>query len=824
VSSYRIINTRAERVDGVDKATGRAQYINDLKRPGMLYAALLQSPVAHGRLCKVDVSRAEALPGVAGVVTAADAGDVKFGVSPARYDETVFAIDKVRYVGEEIAAVAADSVETALEAVSLIDYEIEELPPVLDMDQALSEDAALLFDEYPGNVTAEVFQLFGDLEAGRAEADRVYTDHLLNKMQDGAFLEPQGCIAEVDSKGYLTLWSATQTPHYVQRTISMVLGVPLNKVRVIKPAVGGGFGPKASASNLELAVCLLALKTGRPVKGVFTREQVFLRSRGRHQFLHKMTIGVKDDGRLVFLDHEACLDGGAYSSFGIATIYYAGSLLGGPYHLPHMQYHAVRVCTNKPACGAQRGHGGVIARALFESMLDHIAEDLALDPIEFRLKNVMSTGETTCNELNMSSLGMRECLEEVRDRSGWTRKRGTLGGGQGIGAACGFFVSGAGYPIYRSETWHCTATVQLSEVGGTATIRTASAEIGQGSDTVFAMITAEELGISLEDVRVQSGDTDLSVDLGAYSSRQTLMTGHAVRRAAIDARRQVSEVLAEVFGGPPDRFVFRDGLVMARDGDMDFARARKGFLAEHVGFTDHPGGDAFTFREASRLAFLKRGTIIGRGEYRPPALGGTYKGAAVGTSPAYGCSAQVVEASVDAETGQITLTDVTGAHDCGFAINRTQVEGQMQGSLSMGLGEACFEEVKFDELGRVVNANLAEYKIPTALDMPNLNPIIIESNEPNGPYGAKEVGEGAIMPTLPAILNAVYDATGIRFRELPLTPERTLLAIKARRDGAEVSFSSDDLSTIVSDRLSTRRPDQVREWARSRSRQDSRRH
>jgi 4-hydroxybenzoyl-CoA reductase alpha subunit len=813
VSGYRVINTRAERVDGPDKATGRAQYINDLKRPGMLYAALLQSPVAHGRLLEVDVSRAESLPGVGAVVTAADAGDVKFGVSPARYDETVFAIDKVRYVGEEIAAVAADSLETALEAVSLIDYEIEELPPVLDMDRALSEDAPQLFDEYPGNVTAEVYQHFGDVDASRRDADRVYTDHLLNKMQDAAFLEPQGCIAEVDSSGNLTLWTSTQTPHYVQRTIAMVLGLPLGKVRVVKPAVGGGFGGKLCASNLELAVCLLALKTGRPVKGVFTREQVFLRSRARHQFLHKMTIGAKEDGSLVFLDHEACLDGGAYSSFGIATIYYAGSLLGGPYRLPHMQYHAVRVCTNKPACGAQRGHGGVIARALFESMLDRIAEDLDVDPIELRLKNVMSTGETTCNELNMSSLGMRECLEEVRDRSQWTRKRGALSAGQGIGAACGFFVSGAGYPIYRSDTWHCTAVVQLSEVGGTALVRTASAEVGQGSDTIFAMITAEELGIPLEDVRVQSGDTDFSVDLGAYSSRQTLMTGHAVRRAAMDARRQVSEVLAEVFGGPPDRFVFDGGLVTARFGEMDFAKARKNFAAEHVGFIDHPSGDRFTFREAARLAFLRRGTIIGRGEYKPPPLGGTYKGAAVGTSPAYGCSAQVVEASVDLDTGQVTLTDVTGAHDCGFAINKVQVEGQMQGSLSMGLGEACFEEVKFDELGRVVNANLAEYKIPTALDMPNLDPIIVESDEPNGPYGAKEVGEGAIMPTVPAILNAVYDATGIRFRELPLSPERVLMAIKAKRDEAEVFFSSDDVCVIVSDRLSARRPDLARKWA-----------
>ncbi|MCK5714253.1 MAG: molybdopterin-dependent oxidoreductase, partial [Hyphomicrobiaceae bacterium] len=373
----------------------------------------------------------------------------------------------------------------------------------------------------------------------------------------------------------LVLHTSTQCPHYVQRTVAMVLELPLGKVRVVAPAVGGGFGGKASASNMELAVCLLAQRTGRPVKGLYTREQVFLRSRGRHQFMHHMSVGVKNDGTLDFLDHQCALDGGAYCSFGIATVYYAGSMLGAPYRLPNMRYHGVRVSTNKPACGAQRGHGGVIARALFESILDQIAEDLSMDPIELRLKNVMSSGEVTCNELNMSSLGMRECLEGVRERSVWKEKKGKLPEGQGIGAACGFFVSGAGYSIYRSQTWHATAYVQISEVGGTAVVRSAATEIGQGSDTMMAMITAEELGLPLGDVRVESGDTDLSVDLGAYSSRQILMTGHAVRSAAIDARNQVAEVLAEKLGGSPDRFVFKDGFVEANDGEMDIAGIRE---------------------------------------------------------------------------------------------------------------------------------------------------------------------------------------------------------------------------------------------------------
>jgi 4-hydroxybenzoyl-CoA reductase alpha subunit len=792
MSGYRVLNTRAVRVDAFDKATGRAVYVDDMTRPDMLHGALLQSPVAHGRIVRLDTSKARALPGVRAIVTAAEAGDARFGVSPARYDETIFAMDKVRYLGEEIAAVAAEDPITAMKAVELIELEIEELPAVLDMEAALVPGTCELFNDYDGNVTAEVFQEFGSVDAARPQADRIYKDHLLNKMQDGAFMEPQGAIAEVDHRGGLTLWSSTQTPHYVQRTVAMMLKLPLEKVRVVKPYVGGGFGPKASASNLELACCLLAMKTGRPVKSTFSREQVFLRSRARHQFLHDMEVGLKNDGSLVFLDHRCVLDGGAYSSFGIATIYYAGSLLGGPYRLPNMRYHGLRVCTNKPARGAQRGHGGVIARALFESILDQAAEDLGIDPIELRTKNMMAAGEVTCNDLNMSSLGMRECIEEVRDRSGWQAKKGKLGSRKGIGAACGFFVSGAGYPIYRSGTWHCTASVQLSETGGTALVRSASAEIGQGSDTMLAMITAEELGIPLDCVRVTSGDTDLSVDLGAYSSRQTLMTGHAIRKAAIDARRQVAACLAEAFGVPAERFVFRDGLVTLAEGTLDITKVREQFVKEHRGFADHPKGDKLTFREASRLAFVMKGTIIGTGEYKPPSLGGSFKGAAVGTSPAYGCSAQIMEVEVDEGTGQLRLDHVTAAHDCGFAINRTQVEGQMQGNFLMGLGEACFEEVKFDDTGRTVNPNLAEYKIPTIMDVPNMDPIIVESGEPNGPYGAKEVGEGGIMPTIPAIMNAVYDATGVRFRELPLTPERVLMAMKEKKEKGRATFASDD--------------------------------
>jgi 4-hydroxybenzoyl-CoA reductase subunit alpha len=667
-----------------------------------------------------------------------------------------------------------------------VDY--EEMPVLLTIEQAMADGAPLIHDEYPRNICAEVHQEFGDVKAAFKQCDLIRTSSFVNKRQDAAFIEPQGCIAYYDHFGNLTLYSSTQAPHYVQRTVAMVLRLPIGKVRVVKPYVGGGFGPKVAANHLELAACLLSMKTGKPVKMIFEREQVFLHSRGRHQFFHTFTTGVKKDGTIMALDHECYLNGGAYASFGIATVYYAGSLLGGPYKLPNMKYDGYRIFTNLPACGAQRGHGGVAARAGWEQQLDMIAEELGMDPFELRLKNMLVAGDVTCNDFNTSSFGMKECIEAVRDGSDWNNKKGKLPRGKGIGMACGFFVSGAGYPIYRSDTFHGTVIVKLAEDGGSALVLTASAEIGQGSDTTIAMIAAEGLGIPLEWIRIESGDTDYGVDLGAYSSRQTLMTGHAAKEAAEHAKRQVLEVLSEQLNVPIQDMDIKKGLVVFKKEKPDFSSLRTRYIAEHRGWTDNPGaGDELSFREASRIAFLSRGTIVGTGKYKPQALGGKYKGATVGTSPAYGCSAQVVELSVDEETGRITIEKMIDAHDCGLAINRTSVEAQMQGSISMGLGEALFEEVKFDARGRIINADLAEYKIPSALDMPPVEAIVVESDEPNGPYGAKEVGEGAIMPTIPAILNAVYDAIGVRIYELPMTPERIYSAIKEYREKATVS-------------------------------------
>ncbi|QTA92900.1 xanthine dehydrogenase family protein molybdopterin-binding subunit [Desulfonema magnum] len=783
MSEYDVINSRAPKVDAPAKATGRAVFVDDMSMPGMLYGAILQSPVAHAKIVNIDTSAAEKLPGVKAVITSKEAGLVQYGVSPARYDETIFCHDKVRYVGDEIAAVAATDLETALEAVSLIKVEYEDLPIVLTIDEAMAEGAPVLHDKYPGNLCAEVHQEFGDVEAAFKECDIIKETTFKNKRQDAAFIETQGCLANYDLLGNLTLYTSTQVPHYVQRILAMVLKLPVGKVRVVKPYVGAGFGIKAGTNPMEIISCLLSMKTGKPVKMNYSREQVFMFGRARHQFTHTMKTGVKKDGTIMALEHQCYLDGGAYSSFGIATVYYAGSLLGGPYKMPNMKYDGYRIYTNKPACGAQRGHGGVAARACWEQQLDMIAEELEMDPLEMRLKNMMVAGDTTCNDLNMSSLGMKECIEAVREGSDWNNKKNSLPKGKGIGMACGFFVSGAGYPIYRSETYHSTAYIKLTEDGGTALLYTACAEIGQGCETTFSMIAAEALGIPLDSVRVESGDTDFGVDLGAYSSRQTLMTGHAVKEAAEDVKQQVLAVLSEELKIPAEDMDIKKGVVIFKKDKPDFSEMRVRYIKEHRGWTDNPEeGDELSFKEASRIAYLAKGSIVGTGKYRPQQLGGKFKGAAVGTSPAYGCSAQIVEVTVDEGTGKVTIDKMTDAHDCGRAINRTSVEGQMHGSLSMGVGEAMYEEVKIDDKGKVINSDLAEYKIPTALDMPNMETIIVESDEPNGPFGAKEVGEGAIMPTIPAILNAVYDAIGVRIWELPLTPERVYTAIQEYKD------------------------------------------
>jgi 4-hydroxybenzoyl-CoA reductase alpha subunit len=784
-SDLAVINTSQIRKGIPEKATGQAKYTGDIWLPNMLYGAILHSPHAHAKIVNIDVSKAKNLPGVKVVLTGKDISPIKFGHSPARYDETALAIDKVKYVGDGVAAVAAVDEQTAREALELIKVDYELLPPVLDALEAMREGAPIIHPEYPKNICQEVHNGTGDTQKGFEQSYIVRTDRFMNRKTDGAFTEPQCCLAALDLAGNLTLWSSTQVTHYVQRAVSMVLELPIEKVRVIAPNVGGGFGVKSSAGPHEILTATLALRAKQPVRLNLERAEVFMISRGRHQYYHEMKIGVSREGKILSHEHLSVLDGGAFGGFGIITVYYNGSMLHAPYQIPNMKYDGYRVYTNKPPSGALRGHGAVSNRACFEAQLDLVAEQLGMDPIEIRLKNTFATGSRTMSGYYLSSFNSKECLEAAREDSQWDEKKGKLPEGKGIGVASSYFVSGAGAAIYRTDIPHSTVMIRVLEDGKNVTAYTGSVEIGQGSDTVVAMIIAEVLGLAVKDITVISGDTALCpIDLGAYSSRQTVMTGNATKQAAEKVRQQLLDKLTKEFGIPESGFSFRDGLIHGTEKNPSkLKEVRDRYIGEHRGFSKMVKEGPLTFQEVARWVYAGQGTILGVGTYAPPELqySRDWKGAAVGASPAYSTQTCVAQVTVDMETGRLTIDKLTLAHDCGTAINRQSVEGQLEGSMCHGLGEALFEEVLFNDKGGVINNNLGDYKIPTSLDVPDLSSIPVESYEPNGPYGAKEAGEGCILPIIPAIINAIHDACGVVIMDIPVTAEKIYTALQAKK-------------------------------------------
>ncbi|MGE5175213.1 MAG: molybdopterin cofactor-binding domain-containing protein [Hyphomicrobiales bacterium] len=752
--TFSVVGKSHPKKDAPDKATGRATYTGDIRLPGMLRGKILGSPHPHARVLSVDASAAEALPGVLAVLTARDVPATKYGVSPARYDESILAVERVRHVGDAIAAVAAVDDETAERALELIRVEYEVLPGVYGIEEAMAPGAPQLHEEYPGNVNTEIHHDFGDVERAFAEADLVREDVFRGQRAMQVPLEPQVSLARVEADGRITIWTANQAPHYVQHQLSRVLEIPMGRIRVVKPAMGGGFGGKAEATRLDFCSVLLAKKTGRPVLMEFSRKESFLHGRGRHAQTIRLKTGVRKDGTLLGVHADILLDGGAYTSFGIITAYYSGVMLTTPYRLPNFRFDGKRIYTNLPACGAMRGNGTPQPRFAFESQLDLLAADLGIDPIELRRRNALQPNDVTANDFQITSCEFSSCLDLVETRSGWKEKRGKLPFGKGIGVSCGCFISGAGYPIYRSSFPHSSAIVRMSEDGSSATVFAGAPDIGQGSDTVLCQMAAEELGMRYEDVSIVSSDSAVTpTDLGAYASRITYFAGNAVRDAAANARRAVAEVVAEEWGVAAEDLVFRDGVFRSPDG-----------------------GRTRPIRDAAALAFGRRGPIVGKGEYAPPPLGGKFKGAAIGTSPAYSFCAQVAEVEVDPDTGTVRVTDFYDAHDCGTVINPMALHGQVEGSLVMGMGESLWEEVVQKD-GRVVNPNLHDYLIPTAPDTPRIHSFVVKSYDPGGPFGAKEVGEGASLPVMGAVANAVANAIGVRITDLPITPEKVLRAL-----------------------------------------------
>jgi 4-hydroxybenzoyl-CoA reductase alpha subunit len=756
---FSVVGKPLRKVDGLAKATGAAVYTDDIQLPGMLHAKTLRSPHPHARIKRIDVRRALALRGVHAVITGTDM-PIKYGVIPWTQDENALAVDKVRFIGDPVAAVAALDEDTANAALKLIDVEYELLHAFLDPFEALvRHDPAIHEGRKEGNISKNVRLEFGEVDRLAAEAEVVLEDDYTFHGSTHAAIEPHCAVATYSADGLLTLWSATQITHYVHRALAQVLELPPQKIRVIQPCIGGAFGGKSDPFSLEFCVSKLAQLTGRPVKMLYTREEVFYAHRGRHPMHLKYRTAAKADGRITSVDAKIVIDGGSYSSFGLVTTYYAGQLLTGPYDFPSYRFDSTRVFTNKPPCGPKRGHGSVQPRFAFEVQLDQLAERLKLDPIELRRRNFQGDHTKTVNGQRITSNGFLACLEQVERASRWKEKRASLPFGRGVGVAGSMYISGTNYPVYPNKLPQ--AGVQLKvDRSGLVTVFTGGNDIGQGSNSLCAYLVAEELGVQVDHVRVVAADTDLCpVDLGAYSSRVTFMVGNATIDACRKLRRQIVAAVA-------------------RSWQVDEARVR--MLPGAVIDLEDPD-KALTTTAAFQLAEEQFDTLGSTGAYNTPTLGGDYRGGSIGASPAYSFTAHVVEASVDTETGRIDVHDVWCAHDCGRALNPMLVAGQIEGSVYMGIAEALLEEHKVNRFGLHAGPSLLDYRMATTVDTPELHALIVESLDPEGPYGAKEAGEGPLHSSIPALSNAVFDAVGIRLKHLPFTPARVLELLREKQ-------------------------------------------
>jgi 4-hydroxybenzoyl-CoA reductase subunit alpha len=780
---FKVIGKPFRKVDARAKCVGQTKFADDIVLPRMLFCKILRSHVAHALIKSIDISKALTLPGVFAVVTGKDF-PIPYGILPVSQDEHALCVDKVRFIGDPVAAVAAIDEDVAFDAMNLIEVEYEPLNTISTIEEAVLIDEPRIH-EYgdSGNVHKKVSLEFGNLEEGFAEADLVREDVFFYEGNTHLPMEQHAAVAHFDSDGKITLWSSTQTPHYVHRALAKVLGLPASHIRVIATPNGGGFGGKSDPFNHEVVVCKLSMITGRPVKCTLTREEVFYCHRGRHPVLMKVKTGVKNDGAITAMHFQSYLDGGAYGSYGVASTFYTGALQTVTYNVPRYKFQGIRTFTNKPPCGPKRGHGTPQPRYALEVQLDKIAEQLKLDPVEIRRKHLVAPNSVTANYLRIGSMGLGACIDKVvegsrwHERFSWDQSNRKLPFGKGIGFACSSYICGAGLPIYWNNMPQSGVQLRLDRQGGVC-VMCGSTDIGQGSDSILAYIVAEVLGIDPFDIRVITADTDLTpVDLGSYSSRVTLMTGNAAIQAAERARELLVMAVAEKFGVPIENLS----------------------LAERRVFDVENPEVGVSFAEAIVLAESKFGTIGTVGSYTPPRSPGKFKGSGVGPSPAYSYSAAVAEVDVNPDTGIVVVERVWIAHDIGRSINPMLVIGQVEGSVYMGLGEILMEEMVYRENRNVVHKfpSMLEYKSPTTMEMCEVETYLIEDPDPNGPYGAKEVGQGPLLPVPPAVANAVYNAVGVRIDEVPITPEKILRALRDKSRGRDARYGPSTVPPVA---------------------------
>ena len=761
----RVIGKSHRKVDAVAKVTGVTRFADDIVLPRMLFAKVLRSPHPHANIISIDTSRAAAAPGVKAVLTGRDL-PIPFGILPVSQDEHALTPVRVRFVGDPVAAVAATSEDAADAAMQLIDVKYELLPAIASAEEALERPEPRLHDYgHQGNIHKAISLEFGDVDEGFAEADLVREDLFFYEGNTHLPMEQHAAVAQWSADRKVTLWSSTQTPHYVHRALARVLELPASRVRVIACPNGGGFGGKSDPFSHEIVVAKLAMVTGRPVKITLTREEVFYCHRGRHPTLMWVRTGVTKDGSITGMHFRSLLDGGGYGSYGVASTYYTGALQTVTYPIKRYKFEGARAFTNKPPCGPKRGHGTPQPRFALEVQLDKLAADLGADPADLRRRNLVKPDSVTANYLRVGSMGLGKCIDKVVEAARWKERYGKLPYGKGVGIACSSYISGAGLPIYWNNMPHSGVQLKLDRGGG-VTVFCGSTDIGQGSDSILAYIVAEVLGVGPFDISVVTADTDLTpVDLGSYSSRVTLMSGNAALQAAERARDIVATHVAKKLDVPTTRLAFADNRVFD---------------------VENPDG-GLAFGEAVAVAEAAQGTVGTVGSYTPPRSPGRYRGAGVGPSPAYSYSAAVADVEVDAETGIVRVPRIWIAHDIGQSINPMTVIGQVEGSVYMGLGEALMEEMAYRGNRNVVHKipSMLEYKSPTTLEMCDVETHLIEDPDPNGPFGAKEVGQGPLLPVPPAVANAVYDAVGVRIDEVPITPEKVLRALKEKQKGRE---------------------------------------
>jgi 4-hydroxybenzoyl-CoA reductase subunit alpha len=760
IAPAHTIGSYVPMVDGPDKVSGRAKYTADLIVPGMLAGRIYRSPHSHADILEVDVSEALRLPGVKAVVTGADC-DKTFGVLPVARSEHPLARDKVRYRGEPVAAVAAVDDATAKKAIALIKLKVRELPAYYTTKEAMAERAVEIHAHRPNNIERDVLFELGSVEQGFRDADLV---------REGSYncaevcqnqMEMHAAVAQYDAeRDRMTVHASTQVPYYVHLMLARVLDMDMSRIRVIKPHVGGGFGCRTEALNVELIAALLARRAGGCVRMVINREETFITHRGRPQTDIRLKLGLRKDGRITAVECECYQRGGAHSGYGIVTILYSGSMLYAIYDLHNVKYIGKRVLTNTPPCGAFRGHGTVDIRFAFESLLDQMADELRLDPIAVRRANYLTAPTFTDNDLMVNSYGLPECVDWVEKTSGWRTRKGRLGKGRGLGFACSHYISGASKPVNWTGEPHATVKIKL-DFDGSIVVLSGAADIGQGSSTILVQTVAEVLGLDLARIRVVTGDSELvPKDNGSYSSRVTFMVGNAAIEAAHNLKRVLVAAAARKLDAKPEEIECLGEIYRAGAQDK-----------------------GLTFNEVVTEALKDTGTITVTGNYStiPQSHGGKkYRGAAIGGTMGYSYSAQVVEVSVDEDTGVVSVDKVWVAHDCGKALNRLAVEGQVQGSVWMGMGQAMSEETAYHD-GLLVTGNMLDYRVPTIEDSPPIEVGIVESDDPHGPFGAKEAGEGSLAAFLPALTNAVADAIGVRFNDLPVTPDRVFAALEQRR-------------------------------------------